>query len=141
MRLWIVALLVSTFTLGGCSIGWGHRHARSRPVVHSHDAYDARLSAAKSIMSMSDQCDAFEAIALAAAADGRADVVKRAVGGMSLMNEQSKTASQSALILADAGKLAEAVEIAKMIPLISVRSETLKKLATRSRTSPAPDIP
>ncbi len=133
MRLWIVALLISTFSFGGC-IWVGPRRRSAPPAPRApqfSDAYDARLSAAKGIMSMGDQCEAFKSIALAAADDGRADVVKRALGGMMLMSEQADAASQSALKLADVGKLSDAVAIAKGICLIDIRNETLRELAER----------
>jgi len=93
------------------------------------DDLAARLQAAMQISSSSDRDAALRAVALDAAGLRTDDIAKRATGGIMASSLRDETASDCALALARAHKMAAAKEMAQMISATSVRDGTLKKLA------------
>ena len=89
----------------------------------------ARLQAALQINSSSDRDAALKAVALDAAGLGTDDIAKRATGGIMASRLRDETASDCALALARAHKMAAAKDMAQMINASSLRDSTLKKLA------------
>jgi hypothetical protein len=105
--------------------------------IHGHEkagstdsALKGRLSAALAINEQRMREDAVAAVAIDAAKAGNAAVVTKALSQVRGQKRRDDLRSSCAFDLAMAGKLQEAVEIAKTIDVTSLKDETLKRIAT-----------
>jgi hypothetical protein len=89
----------------------------------------ARLEAASSITSFTEQDKALAAIARDAAKAGEAALAKQALAKMTSFTARDQVALEAARELVKAGRRAEAIEIAKTITSFTQRDAALKELA------------
>ncbi|HEX7576551.1 MAG TPA: LysM peptidoglycan-binding domain-containing protein, partial [Verrucomicrobiae bacterium] len=89
----------------------------------------ARLEAASSITSFTEQDKALAAIARDAAKAGEAALAKLALAKMTAFTARDQAALEAARELVKAGRRAEAIEIAKTITSFTQRDAALKELA------------
>ena len=88
-----------------------------------------RLEAASSITDVVEKDKPLAAVALDAARAGQAEIVKKALAQMLDLTERSATTHDAALLLAKQGLRKPAIEMAKAIPDLDVRDQTLSELA------------
>jgi hypothetical protein len=141
MKHCIAAFLAIAVWLPGCGgrTDSGNSAAdpnKDRGEKTTNDPYAARLDAALAIGIPSDRNDALKTVALDAAEAGKADIVKKAIAGIGFLDMKAEVTGECALKLADAGKHQEAVDVAKMIGVLSDRADVLKKLAEKKSTKP-----
>ena len=88
-----------------------------------------RLEAASGITDANEKDKPLAAVALDAARAGQAEIVKKALAQMLDLTERSATTHDAALLLAKQGLRKPAIEMAKAIPDLDVRDQTLSELA------------
>jgi len=88
-----------------------------------------RLEAASGITDVNEKDKPLAAVALDAAKAGQAEIVKKALAQMLDLSERSATTHDAALLLAKQGLRKPAIEMAKAIPDLNVRDQTLSELA------------
>jgi len=94
-----------------------------------HENLMERLDAASSINDMTEKSRALATVARSAALAGEVEIVKQAIEQTSDFTQQSRTAHDAALLLAQGGWKKPAIEIAKNIDDYSTRNRTLSELA------------
>jgi len=124
-----LGVVLSIVALTGCKPAETARPAaKSTPIpavtTNTHSAFPARLQAAREIASLTDRDEAFSKLAADAAAAGM-----QAVQAIASLEARDKAAAAAALTLGKAGDVAAGVKTAKLIASLTLRDDTLKRLA------------
>ena len=101
----------------------------ARPAVSSSADLKARLDAASSITSFTEQDKALAAIVRDAAKAGEAAVAKQALAKMTSFTAQDQAALEAARELVKAGRRTDAIDIARSMTSFTLRDAALKELA------------
>jgi LysM repeat protein len=99
------------------------------PAVSPSADLKARLEAASSITSFTEQDKALAAIVRDAAKAGEAALAKQALAKMTSFTAQDQTALEAARALAKAGRRTDAIDIARSMTSFTLRDAALKELA------------
>jgi hypothetical protein len=89
----------------------------------------ARLTAAMAITGVSLRNTSLATVAVDASMAGEVELVKRAINEITDVQTKNDSAATAALKLAGKGKRAEAIDVADLITGVTLRNETLAKLA------------
>jgi hypothetical protein len=123
------ALLWFCATVVICTAGCGSRDVPQQKTSIREPSWTDHFGTAQGIQDPDERDEAFNSLALDAAADGRDDLVKKAIAEIRSAGKKDQAAHGAAITLAKKGKGEAAREVAKGIADEGMREETLKKIA------------